>query len=87
LVVRVRLHATLRRPTAEGLQSWLTIELAEKATVASLLNLLQLELAPEHLLVVINRQRAEPETELSDGDEIHLFPPISGGLAVARVEV
>jgi len=57
----------------------LTVELEEGATVASLLNSLALEVAPEHLMVVVNRRRLEPEHGLEDGDEVDLFPPISGG--------
>jgi molybdopterin converting factor small subunit len=57
----------------------LTVELEEGATVVSLLKSLQLEIAPEHLLVVIDRRRVDPEHRLNDGDEVHLFPPISGG--------
>jgi molybdopterin converting factor small subunit len=47
--------------------------------VARLLNSLALDVAPEHLMVVANRRRLEPDTVLEDGDEIDLFPPISGG--------
>lgn len=57
----------------------MTVELEEGATVVSLLKSLQLEIAPEHLLVVIDRRRVDPEHRLNDGDEVHLFPPISGG--------
>ncbi len=77
--VTVRLHTILRRPSPEGLLGKLTVELEEGATVVSLLKSLQLEIAPEHLLVVINRRRVDPEHRLNDGDEVHLFPPISGG--------
>jgi molybdopterin converting factor small subunit len=79
LKVMVRLHATLRRPTPEGYQNRLTVELEEGATVAALLKRLELGLEPEHLLIVINRRRVEPEDTLVDGVEIDLFPPISGG--------
>ena len=77
--VLVRLHATLRRPTPEGYQNRLSVELREGATVADLLQKLELGLSPEHLLMVINRRRVEPEDTLVDGAEIDLFPPISGG--------
>ena len=77
--VTVRLHATLRRQTPEGYQNRLTVELAEGATVADLLQKLELGLEPEHLLIVTNRRRVEPEDRLADAMEIYLFPPISGG--------
>ena len=77
--VKVRLHATLRRHTPEGYKSRLVVELEEGATVASLLKALDLSMEPEHLLIVIDRRRVEPEDALADGAEIDMFPPISGG--------
>ena len=78
--VTVRLHATLRRPTAAGLQNRVTVELEPEATLAALLQVLNLGLAPEHLLAVVNRRRIDPPDRLHPGDEVHLFPPISGGV-------
>ena len=77
--IKVRLHATLRRHTLAGYQSRLAVELDEGATVSSLLKTLDLGMEPEHLLIVINRRRVEPEDALADGAEVDLFPPISGG--------
>jgi molybdopterin converting factor small subunit len=79
LKVKVRLHATLRRHTPEGYQNRLEVELEEGAKVASLLELLELDVEPQHLLMVVNRRRVEPEDMLADGVKIDLFPPISGG--------
>ncbi len=31
------------------------------------------------LLVAVNREYATPDTGLRDGDEVALFPPVSGG--------
>lgn len=31
------------------------------------------------LAVAVNREYARPETELRDGDEVALLPPVSGG--------
>lgn len=58
------------------------MELEEGATVASLLRSLTLDVAPEHLMVVVNRRRLEAEHSLEEGDEVDLFPPISGGSGV-----
>jgi molybdopterin synthase sulfur carrier subunit len=33
----------------------------------------------EHVLVAINQEMARPEDAVSDGDEIGLFPPVTGG--------
>ena len=31
------------------------------------------------ILVAINREMSEPEADISDGDEIAFFPPVTGG--------
>ena len=38
--------------------------------------------APEGLLYAVNREYADPETPLGDGDEVALIPPVSGGAFV-----
>ncbi len=60
------------------------IKLAENSRVSDLLALLQerhVNLAPAipSTLVSINREYATPEAILDDGDEVALFPPVSGG--------
>lgn len=76
--VTVRLHATLRRPTPDGLQNRVTLELDDPATVALLLEALAVE-NPDHVMVLIGTRRVEQDHLLQDGDEVNLFPPISGG--------
>jgi molybdopterin converting factor small subunit len=78
--VQVRLHATLRRQTAEGLQNRVTVELPEAATVAALIEALDIELDADSLMVLIGQRRVYAEHRLNDGDEVQLFPPISGGV-------
>lgn len=78
--VTARLHATLRRPVSGGYQNRVTVELAEGATVASLLKALEIDMPPEQLMILIGTRRFEPGHPLQDGDEINLFPPISGGV-------
>lgn len=36
-------------------------------------------LAGEHLRVAVNQTYARPEDPVGDGDEIAIFPPVSGG--------
>ena len=60
------------------------LKLAENVSVSDLLALLQkrhADLAPAlpSTLVSINREYASPEDILHDGDEVALFPPVSGG--------
>lgn len=79
MIVTVRLHATLRRPTPTGYQNRVRAELENGATVASLLEMLNLNIDPEHLMVLLDRRRVGPNHPLADGDHLDLFPPISGG--------
>jgi molybdopterin synthase catalytic subunit len=51
----------------------------EAATVADVWPALGLGEEPEGLLYAVNREYAEPERELRDGDEVALIPPVSGG--------
>ncbi len=34
---------------------------------------------PDNALVAINKQYAEMEDEVNDGDEVAFFPPVTGG--------
>jgi molybdopterin converting factor small subunit len=77
--VLVRLHATLRRPTANGYQNRIAVTLNDKATVSTLLREIGLEANGEHVMVLIGSRRVWMDEQLQPGDEVHLFPPISGG--------
>ena len=39
------------------------------------------------LLLAVNQEYAHPETAIHDGDELALFPPVSGGSEVAQTAV
>src|SRR4051794_41889990 len=85
MTVRVRLFAVLRQRA--GRES-VEIEVQEGATVADALDVLAgqpglagvLDRLPVRMAV--NRDYAEPETELSPDDELALVPPVSGGAPV-----
>jgi len=55
------------------------------ANVADLLQLLKSRGEPwsealsGKVLVAVNQEMALPDTELQDGDEVGLFPPVTGG--------
>ncbi len=34
---------------------------------------------PEHLLVAVNLEYADPDASIRDGDEVAFFPPVTGG--------
>jgi molybdopterin synthase catalytic subunit len=82
--VRVRLLLFGAARDAAGGSAEATLEVAAPATVASALaDLLSrhpdLRRFGRSLLVAVNQEYAQPPTELKDGDELALFPPVSGG--------
>lgn len=56
-----------------------TVELPDGATVRDVWPALQLGAEPDGVLYAVNRAYVEPEHGLSEGDEIALIPPVSGG--------
>src|SRR5438034_57007 len=72
-VVRVRLFAGLRERAG-----WSERELDGLERVADVWPALGLE-EPEGLLYAVNLEYAEKSTQLVDGDEVALIPPVSGG--------
>jgi molybdenum cofactor biosynthesis protein MoaC len=86
LILNVRLFALLReRAGADTVQ----LCLAPGATVADALrSLARLDalsepLARMHVVMAVNREYADPLTELSSDDELALIPPLSGGSTAA----
>jgi molybdopterin synthase catalytic subunit/molybdopterin converting factor small subunit len=71
--VHVRLFAGLRERAG-----WSRREI-EARTVADVWPALGLGEEPEGLLYAVNREYAERERQLVDGDEVALIPPVSGG--------
>ncbi len=60
------------------------MELADGSTVATLLTALEkqfstLKLTPERTLISINQEFGTADTPLHHGDEVAIFPPVSGG--------
>jgi molybdopterin synthase catalytic subunit/molybdopterin converting factor small subunit len=73
VTVVVRLFAGLRERAG-----WSSREL-DVPSVADVWPALGLGEEPAGLLYAVNREYAEPEQELHDGDEVALIPPVSGG--------
>jgi MoaE-MoaD fusion protein len=71
--VTVRLFAGLREQAG-----WSRREL-EAATVADVWPAIGLGQEPVGLLYAVNREYADRERQLHDGDEVALIPPVSGG--------
>ena len=74
--VRVRLFAGLRERA--GL-SERVLELDDDATVATAWAALGLGERPPGLLYAVNREYAPADRMLTEGDEVALIPPVSGG--------
>lgn len=79
--VVVRLFAILRERAGTG---EFQMDLPDGATVASAAQRL-IEIHPSvrdharHVAYAVNREYARPETQLHDGDELAVIPPVSGG--------
>jgi molybdopterin synthase catalytic subunit len=71
--VSVRLFAGLRERAG-----WSAREI-DAGTVADVWPKLGLGEEPEGLLYAVNKRYADRETQLADGDEVALIPPVSGG--------
>jgi MoaE-MoaD fusion protein len=74
--VTVKLFAGLRERAGTGTRA---LELPDSATVAEVWGELALGDEPEGLLYAVNREYAPAGRKLTDGDEVALIPPVSGG--------
>ena len=74
--VTIKLFAGLRERAG-----WSTreLELADGARIGDVWAELDLGLQPKGLLYALNKGYADKSTQLSDGDELALIPPVSGG--------
>lgn len=86
--VTIKLFARLRElvgtPTLE-------FQVMENATVSDLLQNLQVEFPNlsttiSRTVISVNREFADLQTRLSEGDEVAIFPPVSGGVGAAAVD-
>jgi molybdopterin synthase catalytic subunit len=74
--VVVKLFAGLRERAGTGER---VLELPEGARAAAVWRELELGAEPPGLLYAVNRVYADGEHALTDGDEVALIPPVSGG--------
>jgi MoaE-MoaD fusion protein len=74
--ITVKLFAGLRERAGESERD---LELDAGARVADVWSPLELGDEPEGLLYAVNKEYASPDRRLSDGDEVALIPPVSGG--------
>jgi len=74
--VVVKLFAGLREQAGTGERE---LDLEDGARTADVWPALGLGEEPPGLLYAVNREYAQPDRRLADGDEVALIPPVSGG--------
>lgn len=79
--LNVRLFATLKDYAGA---SQVSVDVGESATVSDLLDSLTrqypaIEPSLQSILISVNQEYAERNQPIRSGDEIALFPPVSGG--------
>lgn len=79
--IQVLLFAAFREVVG---RTTLELEVGDRSTANDLYQVLQrdfpaLEALRPYAMFAVNREVAEPRTELKDGDEIALLQPVSGG--------
>jgi len=74
--VVVKLFAGLREQAGTGERE---VDLEDGARTADVWPALGLGEEPPGLLYAVNREYAQPDRRLADGDEVALIPPVSGG--------
>ena len=77
--VVVKLFAALRERAGTGERA---LELTDGARASDIWAALGLGEEPAGLLYAVNREYAERDRALEDGDEVALIPPVSGGAFV-----
>ena len=74
--VVVKLFAGLRERAGTGERE---LDLADEARAGDVWRALELGDEPDGLLYAVNKEYAERERALAEGDEVALIPPVSGG--------
>jgi molybdopterin converting factor subunit 1 len=87
--VTVKLFARLRQIVGDGTMER---DLIEGATVGDLLHSMHAEFPrladlTARTIISVNQEFATPESRLRDGDEVAIFPPVSGGADSFRVSL
>jgi sulfur carrier protein ThiS len=79
VMIHVQLHTILQRESADGLVDRLDLEMPDGSSFQDLLAILDIKLAPDSLLLVVNGRMADIDQLFAPGDQVHLMPAISGG--------
>jgi sulfur carrier protein ThiS len=78
--IEVHFHTVLQRRTPEGLQRCVELELLPGSTLLDLLQILELELDPEQVLMVVDSKVVDVHHILAEGERVSLIPAMSGGM-------
>ena len=75
--ITLKLYTVLREYLPGDLKDNI-LSIPDNSKVVAVINMLKI---PDELpmIILINGAQKKPESELSDGDELSMFPPISGG--------
>ncbi len=79
MIVHVRLHTTLRKETTEGLIDRFDLRLEPGATVAAVMEHLEIRPRGGSILMAVNGKLVKADQVLAEGDELRLVPSVSGG--------
>jgi molybdopterin converting factor small subunit len=83
MTVTVQLHATLKKHLPADTGGRTAIQVPAGATVADLIDCLRIP--PGHAkMMVSGDEHLELTSELHDGQEVNLFPPLAGGVDLSR---
>ena len=78
-MITVHLHTILQIETPAGMQRRLETDLPPGGTIGDLVEMLELKLAPDAMIFLVNGRPQREEYVLADGDEVNLIPALSGG--------
>jgi molybdopterin converting factor small subunit len=75
--ITLKLYTVLREYMPEDLKDN-SLSIPDNSKVVDVINMLKI---PDDLpkIILINGVQKNPKSEISDGDELSIFPPISGG--------
>jgi sulfur carrier protein ThiS len=77
--IEVHLHATLRLISSGDPWNPVEVELEDGSSIRDVLDHLEIEVDPEHLLYVLNGRTTDLDQILTDGDVLNLMTAVSGG--------
>lgn len=77
--IEIHLHATLQKFSSSETGNIVEVDLPDGSSIRTVLDYLTIEVAPEHLLFVLNGRTSELDQILEDGDVLHLMTAVSGG--------